>query len=148
MTTKKKKKKIKKKKKGLLLIFVPFPLQILHFFLLLLQFFFFSSPFSVFFLASFFLVTQHKFPGEKYQGALWPPCPPPPSPTCYATDRAPIGGIQVFLKILITVIRQMHMYCGRSVKINMRETLHGARRSWTHFVCFCSRVCGQQKPEY
>ena len=27
------------------------------------------------------------------------------------------------------------MYCGLSVKINMREAPHGVRRLWTHLVC-------------
>ena len=62
--------------------------------------------------------------------------------------EAQIGGIRVFPTIKITVIRQVCMYCGLSVKINMSETPHGTWRSWTHFVCICFCVCGRQKPEY
>ena len=61
---------------------------------------------------------------------------------------AQIRGIRIFPAIKITVIRQIHMYCGLSVKIGTRETLCSAQRSWTHFVCICFRMCGQQKPEY
>ena len=28
-----------------------------------------------------------------------------------------------------------------SIKINKHEMLHGAQRSWAHFVCICFRVC-------
>ena len=59
-----------------------------------------------------------------------------------------IGGIWVFPTIKITVIRQVRMYCGLSVEINMREMPHGVRRLGMHFVCVCFRVCGWQKPEY
>ena len=33
-----------------------------------------------------------------------------------------------------------------SVKINTHDTLHGAQRSWMHFVCACFHVCGRQNP--
>ena len=46
------------------------------------------------------------------------------------------------------MIHQVRMYCGLSVKINMHETPHGMQRLWTHFVCVCFYVCGEQKPEY
>ena len=36
----------------------------------------------------------------------------------------------------------------QSVKINKRETLHGTRRSWMHFVWGCFCLCGRQKPKY
>ena len=42
-----------------------------------------------------------------------------------------------FPAIRITMICQVRMYCGLSVKINTRETQHVAPRSWTHFVCVC-----------
>ena len=64
---------------------------------------------------------------------------------------AQIGGIQVFPTIKIIVIHQVHIYCCLSVKINARETPHGAQRSWTNFVCVCFRMCGRtgrQKPKY
>ena len=38
------------------------------------------------------------------------------------------------------------MCCGVSVK--MRDTPHGAQRSWAHFVCVCFCVCGLQNLEY
>ena len=69
---------------------------------------------------------------------------PEPVPSL-SQHGAQIGGIQVFSVIKITVIRQVHMYCGLSVKINKHEMLHGTRRSWTHFVCICFCVCGWQK---
>ena len=47
--------------------------------------------------------------------------------------------------IKITVIHQVRMCCGLSVKIDTREMLKGAQRSWTHFVCVCFCVCGRQK---
>ena len=40
------------------------------------------------------------------------------------------------------------IYCGLSVKMNTRKTLHGAWRSWMHLLCVCFCVCGRQKPEY
>ena len=46
------------------------------------------------------------------------------------------------------VICQVRMCCGLSPKINRRETLHLARRTWTYFVCVCFLVCGWQKPKY
>ena len=39
------------------------------------------------------------------------------------------------------------IYRGPSVKINMRKTLHSARRSWAHLFCMCFCACGRQKPE-
>ena len=40
------------------------------------------------------------------------------------------------------------MYRSLGVKINMHEKPHGARRSWTCFVCVCFQVRGRQKLEY
>ena len=57
-------------------------------------------------------------------------------------------GVSGFPMIKITVICQVRMYCGLSVKANKRERLHGTQTLWTHFVCVCSCVCGWQKPEY
>ena len=68
---------------------------------------------------------------------------PEPAPSLFR-HGARIGGIRVFLKIKITVIRQVRMYCGLSMNIDMRETQYGARRSWIHFVCVCFHVCGRQ----
>ena len=31
---------------------------------------------------------------------------------------------------------------------HIRETPHGTRRSWTHFVCVCFCLCGRQNPKY
>ena len=75
-----------KKEKGPLLIFklfsfLHFQFSIFHFTIFLL---FFSnfSPFSTFFLASFFPVGQQKFPGQKSLGGTLPlPLPPPPPVT-------------------------------------------------------------------
>ena len=36
-------------------------------------------------------------------------------------------------------------YCGLSVKINTCEMPLGAQKSWTHIVCLCFHVYGQQK---
>ena len=69
---------------------------------------------------------------------------PEPAPSL-SWHGAHIGGIRVFPAIKITVICQVRMYCGLSVKVNTRETPHGAWRSWAHFVCVCLCVCGQQK---
>ena len=33
-------------------------------------------------------------------------------------------------------------YCGLSMKINMRKTLHSAQRSWMHLFCVCFCLCG------
>ena len=40
------------------------------------------------------------------------------------------------------------MYCSLSMTLNMREMPLGMQKSWTHFVCVCFSVCGQQKHEY
>ena len=69
---------------------------------------------------------------------------PEPEPSL-SWHGAPIGGIRVFRVIKITMIRQVRMYCGLSMKINMCETL---QRSWTHFVCVCFCVCSRQKLKY
>ena len=50
---------------------------------------------------------------------------PEPAPFLFR-HGAKIGGSLVFPVTKITVIRQMHMYCGLSVIINTRETPHGA----------------------
>ena len=79
------KKVTSKKEKGPLLIFklfsfLHFQFSIYHFTIFLL---FFSnfSPFSTFFLASFFPVGQQKFPGQKSRGGgVLCPCPYPPPP--------------------------------------------------------------------
>ena len=55
----------------------------------------------------------------------------------------PIGGIRIFSAIRITVIDQVGMYCGLSVKINTCETPHGAWRSWTGFVFISACVVGK-----
>ena len=61
---------------------------------------------------------------------------------------APIGGIWVFSTLKITVIRQVCVYCGLSLKTNMCEMPRGAQRSWAHFVCVCSLERGRQKHKY
>ena len=38
--------------------------------------------------------------------------------------------------------------CDLNVKIFTRKTLHGTPRLWTHLLCICFCVCGQQKPEH
>lgn len=60
-----------------------------------------------------------------------------------SSSGAPIWGYSGFSRDQ----NNRDMSCGLSVKINMRETLHGARRSKIRFVCVCSRVCGRQKSE-
>ena len=45
------------------------------------------------------------------------------------------------------MIHQVRMYCGLNVKINTRETSHGALRSWRHFVCVYFCVPGRQSLE-
>ena len=67
---------------------------------------------------------------------------------CIPAYGAPIGGIRVLFTIKITVICQVHMYFGLSLKVNMCETSHDTRRSWMHFVCICFCVCGRQKSQY
>ena len=49
---------------------------------------------------------------------------------------AQIGGIRGFPAIKITVIYQVCMYCGLSVKIKTRETPHGTKT----VEAFCLRV--------
>ena len=61
----------------------------------------------------------------------------------YSNIGAQIGGIWVLPAVKITVNQQVLMYCGLSVKINKCETPHDACRSWTHFVCGCFCLCGQ-----
>ena len=70
---------------------------------------------------------------------------PEPAPSLFQ-HGAPIGGIQDFPTIKITVICQVCMYCGLSAKINMCETPHAMQRSWTYFVLCFFRVCGRQNP--
>ena len=45
-------------------------------------------------------------------------------------------GVFGFSTSKITVIRQVHMYCSLSVKINTRETPHGALRLLMHLRLF------------
>ena len=54
---------------------------------------------------------------------------------------AQIGGIRFYQRSKKNMICLVHMYCGLSMKIKMRKTLHGTRRSWTYFVCVCFHVC-------
>ena len=70
----------KKKKKRSSPLFITFPTPISNFPSSLLQFSFFSpqfSPLFPFFLASFFPICKHKFPGQKFLGGTLPPCPLP-----------------------------------------------------------------------
>ena len=59
-----------------------------------------------------------------------------------------LAAFRFFAVIKITAICQVHIYCGLSVKINACEMLHGARRSWMHFVCIPFHVHGRQTPEH
>ena len=72
---------------------------------------------------------------------------PEPAPSL-SQHGAPIGGIWVFPMIEVTVIHQMHVYCGLSVKINAHEMPHGAWRLLMHFICVCLHVSGWQIPKY
>ena len=60
-------------RKGPLLIFILCPLPFFNFPPSLLHFFLFFSIFSFFFLASLFLLSHHKFPGEVSGGTEVPP---------------------------------------------------------------------------
>ena len=68
-----------------------------------------------------------------------------PAPSL-SPHEAPVEGIWVFPTIKITVIRQVLMNCGLTIKINMREKPQGAGRSWMHFVCVCFCMFGREKP--
>ena len=65
------KQKTKEKKKGSSHLFIPFPPFISHFHLSIFLVFSYIFPF---FLASFFLVSHQKFPGQKSQGVHSAPC--------------------------------------------------------------------------
>ena len=58
---------------------------------------------------------------------------PEPVPSL-SWHSAPSGGIQVFPMIRITMIRQVCMYCGLSVKMITREMPDGTQRLWTHLL--------------
>ena len=78
---------------------------------------------------------------------------PEPAPSL-SKHGVSVGGIGVLPAIKITVIHQVCMYCGLSLKINTHETLHGARRLWMHFICIFlpllwlekSRICPTGAP--
>ena len=59
-----------------------------------------------------------------------------------------LGVFGAFPTIKITVICQVCIYYGLSVKINMCEMPHGTWRSWTHFGCVWFCMWGWQKPKY
>ena len=58
---------------------------------------------------------------------------PEPAPSL-SRHGASIGGVWVFPAIKITVICQVRMYCGLSLKINTHETPHDMWR-FLYFVC-------------
>ena len=71
-----------------------------------------------------------------------------PEPAAFLSWHwAQVGSNRVFLAIKITMIRQVHMYCGLRAKINVWN----AARHLKIVDAFSLRLfplCGQQKPEY
>ena len=65
---------------------------------------------------------------------------PEPTPSL-SQQGAPIGGTWGLPSIIITVIRQVCMYCWLKVKINTQSKI------MMHFVCISFSMCVYQKPE-
>ena len=66
-----------------------------------------------------------------------------------SSHGSPISGIWVLIKITV-IPRGAYVtciHCRLSMKIYMRETLHGAQRLWTHFVCVCFHLSRWRKPK-
>ena len=82
----------------------------------------------------FFHLTKSVFFPQKYKGD-------PRTYTIFIPGWGSNQGSAVFSVFRITMVRQVGMYWGLSVKISTRKTLHSAPGLWTHLFC----VWGWQK---